>query len=351
MSVTVTLAKAVPLIERVIQRRLVPMIHGSPAIGKSDLVRQIAKKFNLKVIDERLSTADPTDLTGLPFIDKERNKASYYPFETYPVEGDELPTEVNEKGEVIHKYAGWLVFLDELPSALASTQSAAFKLILDRMVGQRKLHRHVAIVTAGNTEDDGAIVNPLPTPLQSRMINFKVVPNLKEWLKYALPLGLDYRISSYLEYRPDDFYAFDPNHDDMTFSAPRTWSFLNQLIGNNYPVNSDTLPLIAGTISEAVGRQFVAFVKYFDEIPKMANIVNDPLNAKMPENPSVIYALAGAISEHATDKNMDKLMQYIERMPMEFQVVTLRQIFGRKVDLASLQCVDTWINMYSSELW
>jgi len=34
----------------------------SPGLGKSDVVKQVAKELNLKVIDFRLSTADPTDL-------------------------------------------------------------------------------------------------------------------------------------------------------------------------------------------------------------------------------------------------------------------------------------------------
>lgn len=41
---------------------LVPFIQSSPGIGKSSIVRQIAKEGNLVLIDHRLSTSDPTDL-------------------------------------------------------------------------------------------------------------------------------------------------------------------------------------------------------------------------------------------------------------------------------------------------
>jgi MoxR-like ATPase len=43
---------------------LVPNITGSPGIGKSDIIRGIAKQFRLKVIDLRLSQCDPTDLNN-----------------------------------------------------------------------------------------------------------------------------------------------------------------------------------------------------------------------------------------------------------------------------------------------
>lgn len=47
-----------------IKAKLVPMIHGSPGIGKSAIVHAIAGEFNLKVIDLRLSQCDPTDLNA-----------------------------------------------------------------------------------------------------------------------------------------------------------------------------------------------------------------------------------------------------------------------------------------------
>ena len=42
----------------------VPFLHGSPGIGKSDLVKAVAKHFDRKLIDLRLSQCDPTDLNA-----------------------------------------------------------------------------------------------------------------------------------------------------------------------------------------------------------------------------------------------------------------------------------------------
>ena len=38
------------------------MLHGSPGIGKSDVVRQTAKELEISLIDFRLSQVDPVDL-------------------------------------------------------------------------------------------------------------------------------------------------------------------------------------------------------------------------------------------------------------------------------------------------
>lgn len=58
----VKISQAASMVTSLIKAKLVPMIHGSPAVGKSAIGQQIAKEYNLKLIDMRLSQCDPTDL-------------------------------------------------------------------------------------------------------------------------------------------------------------------------------------------------------------------------------------------------------------------------------------------------
>ena len=58
----VSLHEAIDLVEIAISAKLVCFIHGSPSIGKSSIIHQIANKHKLKMIDIRLSQCDPTDL-------------------------------------------------------------------------------------------------------------------------------------------------------------------------------------------------------------------------------------------------------------------------------------------------
>src|ERR1700741_4719508 len=179
---------------------LVPMIHGSPAIGKSSIVNQIAEKYHLKVIDLRLAQCDPTDLSGFPM--KNGDKASYVPLDTFPLEGDDIP----------EGYEGWLLFMDEFTSAPKAVQAAAYKVILDRMVGQNKLHKNVAICCAGNMESDNAIVEEMSTAMQSRLVHLELVVDAKEWVEWATSNNVDYRITSFINFKPSMIYTFKPDH-------------------------------------------------------------------------------------------------------------------------------------------
>lgn len=60
----VKISQAIRMVTACIKAKKVPMIHGSPAIGKSGIVHQIAEQYNLLLIDLRLSQCDPTDLNA-----------------------------------------------------------------------------------------------------------------------------------------------------------------------------------------------------------------------------------------------------------------------------------------------
>ncbi len=65
----VKISQAIRLLIAAIKAKVVPMLKGSPGTGKSQIVYQIAKEYNLQVIDIRLSQCDPTDLAGFPTIE------------------------------------------------------------------------------------------------------------------------------------------------------------------------------------------------------------------------------------------------------------------------------------------
>ena len=52
-------------------KRLPIFIWGAPGIGKSSIVKEIARVNGMEFIDLRLSLLDPTDLKGIPFFDPE----------------------------------------------------------------------------------------------------------------------------------------------------------------------------------------------------------------------------------------------------------------------------------------
>ena len=334
----IKISQAADLLTTALKAKLVPMLHGSPAVGKSSVVKEIAQHFNLKLIDLRLSQCDPCDLLGLPTFTNGR--AGYAPMNTFPIEGDEIP----------HGYSGFLLFLDEFNSAPLSVQAAAYKLVLDRMVGIHHLHKNVAIVCAGNLETDGAIVQPMSTALQSRLIHLEVEVNNKEWVDWANSKGFDHRITSYIDFRPDQIYTFSPDHTDKTYASPRTWEFMNKILKVT-KITRDVLPLMIGTVGEGTAREFYGFCEIQDRLPKLEDIITKPSTITVPDEPSVLFALSGSLAANATDDNVDKLITFIGRMPAEFQVVCLRNLVRRNKALLKNPAIIGWITKASVDLF
>lgn len=191
---------------------LVPYVHSSPGMGKSAIMESIADEEQLHLIDHRLSTSAPEDMSGLPRFDED-GQARFAPFaDLFPLQSAKIP-----KGK-----QGYMLFLDEFPSAKREVQAAAYKLILDKKVGQHRLHDHLVITAAGNLMTDRAIVNPIGTAMQSRVVHLEMELNYEEWLyDVALKNNWDSRIIAYLSQFPDKLMDFKPDHNDKTFCCPR----------------------------------------------------------------------------------------------------------------------------------
>jgi len=335
----VKISQAINIITKFIQAKLVPMVVGSPGTGKSQIIHQIAKNYNLQVIDLRLSQCDPTDLLGFPQIIG--NKAGYVPMNTFPIVGDPLPD----------GYSGWVLFLDEFNSASPAVQAAAYKLVLDRMVGIHHLHKNVAIVCAGNLETDNAIVQSMSTALQSRLVHLELVVDAKEWVDWAADTGIDHRITSYINFKPGNLYTFKPDHTDNTYGSPRTWEFANRVLSVVDESEPEFLTMLAGTISEGLAREFVGFCKIYNDLPKLVNIIANPKGIKVPVEPSILFALTGSISHNATKDNFSALMEFVIRLPIEFQVVCLRETVRRNRQMNAHPAVSAWLTNNATQLF
>lgn len=306
---------------RCMRAGLSPFIKSSPAMGKSALVRSIAEEYQLQLIDHRLSTSAPEDLSGLPFRDGDVSR--FLPFDTFPTEDTPLP-----EGK-----QGWLLFLDEANSAAKPVQAAAYKLVLDRMTGQKKLNPMVVIVLAGNLETDRAIVNPLSTAMQSRVVTLVMRLEVDEFIKdVALPYDWDRRIIAFLSYKPTMLHDFKPDHSEHTFCAPRTWDFVNKLIKGRDIDESDSA-LLAGAITSGVAMDFIQFTKVYGNLQSVDSIVKDPEGTPLPTDAATRWATITHLVDHATDKNLDKVATYVNRLPSEFRVLFFRSLMIQKSEL------------------
>lgn len=321
-------------IEVTTQAGLVPMITGSPGVAKSAIVRKFSKDFGLKLIDLRLGTYLPEDLNGLPM--RNGDKASFVPFDTFPLETDPIP----------EGYQGWCIFFDEITSAQKPTQAAAYKVILDKMVGNQHLHPNVVMVAAGNKATDRAVVNQMSTALQSRMIHYEMEVSVSDFTEHALLEGFDSRIIAFVNEVPSRLMKFDPSIAglDKTFACPRTYEFLSRLIKGR-DIENKHLGRIAGTIGKGTAVEFLTFVQNYGKIPKLADILANPNAVPLPQEASTKYATMFMLVEHADWQNIDPMLTYIKQFGLDQQIVFGKSVHAKdKLLIEKNAAFSTYIN-------
>lgn len=304
-------------------------IHGSPGIGKSYIVNDIAKSNNLDITDVRLSQLDAVDLRGIPSIDNDQTKWMPPVF---------LPKDKDAKG---------ILFLDELNSAPLSIQAAIYQLVLDRKIGEYTLPKGYKIVCAGNKIDDKGIVFKLPSPLINRMVHIVLESRYDDFKVWAIKNKIHPFIIGFLGFRPDLLSSSVPTSTETNpaFCTPRAWAMLSNILQQNIDINKLT-PIIYGTVGYAAGIEFSSFVKIYKTLPNIDAIL-EGADETVLEEPSALYALSAALIEkYSTLEQAKNLFKYSKNLPVEFGVMLIKDLIIKDESISELEEFDGWLEKY-----
>jgi hypothetical protein len=276
---TVTSQQARKSVLKAFQAKRPLFLWGPPGIGKSELVEGIAAELGGLMIDLRLGQMEPTDIRGIPFYNKDNGKMDWAP----PVE---LPDE-----ETASQYPVVVLFLDELNSAPASVQSAAYQLILNRRVGKYKLPDNVVMVAAGNRESDKGVTYRMPTPLANRFIHQEMKVDFNSWQEWAVKNKIHKDVVGYLSFAKQDLYDFDAKSASRAFATPRSWSFVSELLNDDTAEDDTIMNLVAGTVGEGLAVKFMAHRKIASRMPNPVDILKGKVKDLNVKEVSAMYSL------------------------------------------------------------
>lgn len=320
------------------------MLHGSPGIGKSDVVRQLAAKKGWPMIDLRLSQLDPVDLRGVPSVDRIKGGKDK---PDHGITNWNVPSFLPTSGEGI-------LFLDEINSAAQATQAAAYQLILDRRLGDYELPEGWRIIAAGNRQNDRAIVNQMSTALKNRFAHINYEVNNEDWCDWALKTNLPIEVLGFIRFRPMLLNEFEQRNDSaaekkrmqtlkdaQAFATPRSWEFLSRAVAQNPPREIE-YELYSGIVGEGCASEFIGYLKYYRDLPNLDALLMSPKTAKVPTEPATLYALATGLAAKSTVDNIERVVQYALRMPAEFQVLLMKDAIVRDNKLTNTKPFNEW---------
>jgi AAA domain (dynein-related subfamily) len=293
---------------------------GSPGVGKSQIVAQVAAGLGVRLIDIRAVLLDPVDLRGLPLV--EQGKAAWA-----------TPAFLPEAG------AG-ILFLDELNAAPPLVQAACYQLVLDRALGEYRLPDGWTVFAAGNHEADRAVTSRMSSALANRFVHLRFDPDLDDWSRWAMgPGDLRSEVVAFLRWRPELLDQFEPT--EKAFPSPRAWASVSHILAATPPVETE-FALYEGTVGRGAAIEFTGFLRVFRALPSLDGILLNPATAAVPDEPSALCAVATGLARRVTDQNFAAVSQYADRLAREYGTLLVKSATARLPGLVHHPAFTRW---------
>lgn len=313
---------------------------GPPGCGKTSvavhdfpkiLTNHFGKEFG--VWEEVATTLDAVDVRGflVPSKDAKGRGISYF---TRPAI---LPSE-----EYLEKHPQGIYVIDERSQTQLLTQTAMGPVVLDKKFGtEHRLPPGWRVISTSNRlSDKSAVIRP-PMHLINRECTIEVdfdIESASLWwenVHHMHPMGIAFAKS-----RPGSFVntvPAEPKPYCTARSYTMAWDFLKHVAGTdangnpNMKIVTDHVSqeFVSGYIGEGVSTELFVYLRVADELPSIDDILANPSKAKCPDRLDAAYAGVQLCLHHADAKNIDKIWEWTERLPIELQTSAAKSMLDR----------------------
>lgn len=288
------------------------LIEGSPGLGKTEIVRQVANTMGIGFIHLHAPLMQPEDY-GMPVVNADRTGVNFVVPNRFPMVGHDTP----DTG---------ILLIDELPQADNSGQKILANLLQERELHGKRMKPGWVPIATGNKATDRAGANRILSHLSNRVTRITFEPNLDDWCSWAIDHGVDPGIISFLRFKPALLHDFKPDQDSSP--TPRAWVEGVSPMIDNVPKEAE-MECFSGAVGEGAAAEFVAFLKIMRKLPNPDSVLLRPKEAVVPNDPATLYAISGAIAMRATEDNFEAVVTYAKRLPPEFMTLVMRDSMRR----------------------
>jgi len=254
------------------------MVWGAPGLGKSTIIRELAKEYGVNFIDVRLAQREPVDIRGLPVPTD--NGVEWQV-------SAEWPRDPESKG---------IILFDELTAADRSLQVAAYEFILDRRLGDLyKVPDGWYICAAGNRTEDRAVSTTMSSALANRFLHVELESDADNWLEWAVANEIHPSVSGFIRFRPGMLFNQENENLERGWPTPRSWERVSTMM-KILPDNENLIRhTVYGLVGNRAGIEFMAFHKTAQNLD-IKEMMLGTKEIKIPQKADLRYALCSGVA-------------------------------------------------------
>lgn len=313
---------------------------GPPGCGKTDVIRNdIVALLSAKYQTEfgfHMSiapTLDAPDYKGFLVPTKDAQGRLLSAFTRSP----ELPSD-----EYLAAHPRGIYFVDELSSAEHLTQKALASVLLEKQFGNYFLPPGWQVWVASNRAADRAGALKMLSHIQNRVTEIPIDNDALSWAVWAETHGIHPLLIAWAKSNPTVAFVDEVPGTGRPFCTARSIvraakklqvglrrDAEGKLIDMELPSDSLIQQAVYGDVGEGAGSSMFGYLKVWDQLPTLEEIVANPMKAKCPDELSAGWA-AGQMAIHFASKdNIDAIWTYTERLPREVQVSMAKSLLER----------------------
>lgn len=200
---------------------------GAPGIGKTAIIEQVAKEFNIPVVSFSMTHLTIDNAIGVPVVKKIQFEDRYYDVAEYTV--SEIIASVYHVVFDSKKKEG-ILFLDEI-NCVSDTLAPLMLLFLQyKKFGNKQLPPGWVIITAGNPPEYNKSVQEFDLATMDRLKYISIEPDVNVWMRYARKHDIHGAVSAFLESHKDMFYSAKWTDFGQEYVTARGWEDLSKTL-------------------------------------------------------------------------------------------------------------------------
>lgn len=302
---------------------------GPPGCGKSEILVQVATKANLNVLPPyNLAICDGSEFKGVPSM------------------GEDFLRWVKEKRWSLAASEPCFTFLDEFSQGSTAAMNSCAPLVLERRIDDLYLHNKSWVALAMNRQQDRAGTNRMPNQIPNRMTIVEITYDSDSHIEHEVARDdTDMLTVRYLRMKGNAAYEYDANK--MVNPTMRQWSWVSRALFRNPDLHMAT---IAGRIGKGFATELLAFRDLAPMLPSREEVILNPKQAKVPEDPSAQFLITDMLADAAGVGNIDKLLDYCKRLPKEMQAKFCKAAAMRHSEILATAAFGKWAVEFQSVL-